>query len=71
MSKFHVFLKNNECSSDKELGAFNTRDGAVDCAVKKVAEICYNEEDMARNAFRTRDFYCVQWSSNEVYIEEK
>lgn len=71
MSKFYVFLKNNEFSSDRNLGVFANRADAVDCAVNKVASICSREEDMAREALERRDFYCVEWSSNEVYIEER
>ena len=69
MAKFYAYLKNN--TQDKILGSFDTENAAIQCCVDKVRDMYSSESEQARKALEQRGYYCMQWSQNEVYIEER
>ena len=69
MSKFYAIFKGN--GRDSVLGKYDNEHDAIECAVKKVDELYSSEKEQARLALQQRGYYCINWSCNEVCVEEK
>lgn len=68
MAKFIANYKDND--HDNVIGRFKTLDEAVEECVRKVSSSHSSECNMAREALKTRGYYCMGYSEREVYITE-
>lgn len=69
MKKWCACFKSN--GIDTVLGRYDNEHDAIEGALNKVEELYPTEKSQARIALQQRGYYCINWSCNEVYVEER